>query len=131
VNGGHLEHVKYNGTHDDNVESGRRHQLMERLSPESSGDVCTFVFRLRLKDHLLNVDPAQVLFCIALLFPSLSFREFHEQNTKEEVQEEETSDQDENDEESHVTDVVLQCGAVLDTSCVESLEHDVWPAFQT
>ena len=78
----------------------------------------------------LKLEPFQLLFSEACFLSLLSLFVLEEKHTNEEIQEEETSDKDEENEVDHLSWLVVELRAVVFLGDIQCLVHDVRPAFK-
>lgn len=84
---------------------------------------------LRCFDHLLDIFPVHLLLSKALYLFLLSLGVFEEEDTDQEVEEEEGSYQDEKYEEVTIEDLIFELWALVNSSRIKCLVHDIRPPF--
>lgn len=104
---------------------------MEPFSPRSLWHVGGFILGLSFQDKPLNVHPAQSFGREAFLLLSLCLIVFKEQYTDKEVEEEETSNQDEYDKEDHTLSIKFLLRPLTTFCNIERVDHDIGPTFKT
>ena len=85
---------------------------------------------LSLDNKVLYLAPVKLCTRKACLFSSLSFLVLEEEDANEELEEEETSYQDEYDEEGRVSGTVLVLGTIVYFCNINGLVHNVRPALE-
>jgi hypothetical protein len=104
---------------------------MELLSPLSLRHVCGLVLWLSLQNKSLYVHPTQSFGCESFVLFGLCLIVLKEEYADKEVEEEETTNQDENDEEDHPLEIEFLLGTLSFFGHIEGVDHDVWPTFKT
>jgi hypothetical protein len=88
-----------------------------------------FIIWLCSQNHFLNVLPCQIFSVETFIIFFLGLVELQEQYSNEEIEEEETTDEDENDVIPIGVPIVFSLWSFFVIGHVNSLIHDIWPSF--
>ena len=94
-----------------------------------SRNIGCFIIWLCGQNHFLNVLPCQIFRRETFVIFFLSLVELQEQYSNEEIEEEETTDEDENDVIPIGDETVFSLWSFFIIGHVNSLIHDIWPSF--
>jgi hypothetical protein len=84
----------------------------------------------RLPDHLLDVDPIQLVLGKVFSFFFLGLSVFKEKHADKEIDQEKGTDQNENHEVVAIVDVAFENWTLVNSSCIHRLVHNLRPAFE-
>lgn len=125
----HLNHVEDDVRHNENVEWVGRHQVIQLLSSKAIGLVDLVMSDSSFSDHALEGDPVDVLGRVTLSLSFLGFSILKEKHTNEEINQEETTKQNEDNVEVGVRSGILNLRTFIYYCRVHRVDHNIGPSF--